>query len=301
MRGFLAFLILCAPLTARAQAEVEVEAEAEVEVEVEAEAEVEVEAEDDRPVGLALTLGGDDAAAAETARAAVAARLEEDGLRLLSDADLSMRVSPSRVRGCADSDCALAIGREVGASLTVGVTAWGGEEPTVTVTLLLGPGRSFSATEAVRGGDAATAARDALASAQSERRRALLVGGVVSRSADEDEEADENVPILEAPAPTGRSLEQIVLPTILGVLGLAAVGVSVYAMVDEQCSLRGPVSGVCLRGNGPNYGVGGLLAVAGGLSIAGAILWFAVGGSPPDMGNIDVVIGPGGAGVRGRF
>lgn len=325
MRGFMAFLLTCAPMVASAQRDedpealerVEIHAEAQAESQAEAQAEsdaetAEPEAEaapdpseeesEARPIGLVLVLGGDDAAAGARARAAVVERLDEDGLRALAEADVAMRVSPARVRACAATDCALSIGRAVGASMTVGITAWGGEAPTVTVTLVLGPDRSFTATEAVRNGAVEIAARDALVAAQAERRRALIVGGIVGSGTEQEaEEEDVNVPVIEDPVAAERPLEQLVLPTLLGAIGLVAVGVSVYAMIDEQCAVRGPVSGICLRGDGPNYGIGALLAVTGGLSIAGAILWLTLGGTPPEMGDIDVVIGPGGAAVRGSF
>lgn len=86
------------------------------------------------------------------------------------------------------------------------------------------------------------------------------------------------------------------LPTILGVVGLALAAAGVYALMPQQCDLRGP-SDVCLRGNDANVGLGVVLSVLGGASIAGAILWLVFGGTPPEMGRMDVVLGTDGGGI----
>lgn len=258
------------------------------------------------PDTVVLSVGGDASEEdARRAREAVAAALTETGAIVLGESDLSLRVSPARLRGCTDTACAHALGRELRVSLVAAVATWGESgASSLTVSLVLGRDRSYAATETIRGGDLPAAARAAVAAAQAARRRALLIGGAVS--ADPDAESDDRV---ERPgSQTGeperheRSLEEWVLPGLLGVVGLALAATSVYALLDQQCALRGG-SGVCLRGSDPNYGLGVLFAVTGALSVAGAILWLAVGGSPASMGPIDVVLGPDGGGVvgRGRF
>jgi hypothetical protein len=271
-----------------------------------------------------LSVGGDAPESfARLARAAVAAALVDEGVRVLPEGDLALRVPPSRLRGCDSARCAWDLAREVGASSVAAVATWRGEGgevssvtmssvtvSSVTVSLVSGPERAHAATEDVRDGDVGAGAVRALRAAQAAQVRALLVEGAgPSVSAAEggggeaalrgsEGEADEQV----EGAPRARSLEEYVLPTILGVVGLALTAASVYALMPEQCALSGP-SGVCLRGEGPNVGLGVVFAVTGGLSIAGAIAWLIVGGSAPSMGSIDVVLGPEGGqlGWRGRL
>ena len=67
--------------------------------------------------------------------------------------------------------------------------------------------------------------------------------------------------------------------------------------------MRGP-SGTCLRGDGPNAPAGVTLAVAGGLSVVGAVVWLVTGAAAlPTQPRIDVVLGPAGGslGARGTF
>ncbi|MCZ7686238.1 MAG: hypothetical protein M5U28_48745 [Sandaracinaceae bacterium] len=43
------------------------------------------------------------------------------------------------------------------------------------------------------------------------------------------------------------------LPTILGVVGLGLIAASVYALMPEQCELRGPPGRACAA-TGPTWG-----------------------------------------------
>ncbi|HJL19939.1 MAG TPA: hypothetical protein RMH99_30020 [Sandaracinaceae bacterium LLY-WYZ-13_1] len=257
---------------------------------------------------VVLSVGGDASEAdARVVREAVAAALAADGLEVLEEGDVALRIPPARLRACGDTRCAFGLARELGAPMAAAVATWDGDDGpgSVTLSLVVGPERSHTATEEVGEGGVASAARAAVAAAQASRRRALLVEGTRRPEPSPDPETDPRAEAAaEEPSPLSRerSLEEWILPSLLGVVGLALVGVSVYAMLDEQCDLRG-ASGVCLRGSAPNYGVGVLLSVVGGLSIAGAVLWLVVGGQPPEMGDVEVVIGPDGGALswRGRF
>lgn len=252
------------------------------------------------PQVVVLSVGGDaPPEQAREAREAVAAALEGEGLRVLPEGDLALRVAPARLRGCDSARCAWELGRELGVSMVAAVATWRGDSASITVSLVVGRDRAYAASEDVGEAGLAEAARRALQGAQRARERAMLVEGVGTRPAEEPEDEAEE-PSDEAPR--GRSVEEYVLPTVLGVVGLALAAGAVYALLPEQCALVGP-SGVCLRGNAPNIGLGAVMAITGGLSIAGSILWLVVGGSPPSMGRIDVVLGPegGGVGWTGHF
>ncbi len=256
------------------------------------------------PEVAVLSVGGDaPTGQAREAREAVAAALSAEGLRVLPEGDLSLRVPPSRLTGCDSARCAFELGRELGVPMVAAVATWQGADgpASLTVSLVVGPERAHAASEDVGEGGLPAAARRALRSAQRAQERALLVEGVGTRVEQDDE--PETLRPDEELAPRDRSVEEYVLPTILGVVGLALAAGAVYALLPEQCDVVGELSGVCLRGNAPNIGLGVVMAVTGGLSIAGSILWLVVGGSPPNMGSIDVVVGPdgGGLGWSGRF
>lgn len=255
---------------------------------------------------VVLTVGGDAPEGdARQAREAVAAALERDGVRVLPEGDLALRMPPSRLRGCGSVACAWSLGRELGVSMVAAVATWqrDGRAASITVSLIVGAERAHTASEDVGERSIAETAALAVRGAQDARARALVIEGSAGAEPDEvRDERDTNAPEIEAPAPRERSIEEYVLPGVLGVVGLALAASAVYALMPEECSLTG-ASGVCLRGSAPNIGLGVVFAVTGGLSIAGAILWLIVGGMPAQMGTIDVVLGPegGGLGWRGTF
>jgi hypothetical protein len=297
-RLFVAILVLCAAAPAAAQ-----------------------NAEDAYHV-VVLSVGGDaPEALAREVREAVAVALAADGLRVLPEADVALRVPPSRLRGCSSTACAWELGRELGVSMVAAVATWhtDGRADSITVSLVVGRDRAHAASaDSGRRSIAATAAA-AVRGAQDARARAMNVErsaasapsereSAASEGADGERGAIEpttgSAPAERAPVARdrGRSLEEWVLPGILGAVGLAFAAGAVYALMPEECELSGP-SGACLRGSAPNVGLGVLLAVTGGLSVAGAIVWAIVGGMPAEMGRIDVVLGPegGGLGWRGTF
>lgn len=254
---------------------------------------------------VVIGLGGD--ATPEVMREAheaVGAALAEDGLRVLPAADVGMRVSPARLARCRSRGCAWQIGIELRVSMVAAVTTWvrDGRASSLTVSLITGADRSHTATEAVGEAGLVRAARGAVTGAQQSRRRTLIVEGTMRahdpvETPEVAEIADPNVEA--SPLRSERPLDQWVLPSLLGLMGFALVGASVYAMLDEQCDLVG-ASGICLAGDRPNYGLGVTFAVLGVLSIAGAFLWLIVGGEPSiGVGDMDnVVFGREGVGVR---
>lgn len=254
---------------------------------------------------VVLSVGGDaPEAMAREAREAVAAALERDGLRVLPEGELALRMPPARLRGCDSIACAWSLGRELGVSMVAAVATWQheGRAASVAVSLVVGEERAHAASEDLGERTLAEAAALAVRGAQDARGRALLVEGP-ARDPEVVDAGDSNTPVVEEPpAARERSIEEYVLPGVLGLVGLALTASAVYALLPEECTLRGP-SGECLRGNAPNVGLGVVFAVSGGLAIAGSILWLIVGGMPAQMGRIDVVLGPegGGLGWRGTF
>ncbi|MBX3268726.1 MAG: hypothetical protein KF729_00610 [Sandaracinaceae bacterium] len=257
---------------------------------------------------VVVSLGGDaPAEAAREAREAVAAALVEDELAVLPDADLGLRVPPSRLAQCRASACAYAIGRELGVSMVAAVAAWmtDAQVSSLTVSLIVAPDRSFTATEEVGEAGLVAAARAAVIAAQSSRARAVVLEGSTRprarvetpEVAELGEAATTPEGTVESPLHADRALEEWILPSLLGAVGLGLIGLGVYALLDRICEAEGR-SGECLRGTDPNYGAGGTLTVLGGLAIVGAAIWLVVGGTPASQGNIDVVVGPGGVGVR---
>lgn len=255
------------------------------------------------PLVVVLSLGGDaSASAARAARQAVAEALRADGMTVMPDGDVDLAVSPARQRACRGTSCAYEIGRQLSASMTAAVATWRGETDatgSLTVSLITAPDRSHSATVDVVAGDVAAAALAAVREAQTGRRRSLLIEGAPHV---DPEPAPSLLPD-ESVLNRDRSLEEWILPSLLGVVGLGLIGLGAYALLDETCEVQGAT--VCLRGDRPNVGLGVVTTVLGGLSIAGAILWLVVGGQaqPGIGGNIDVVLGPdgGAVSVRGVF
>lgn len=255
---------------------------------------------------VVLSVGGDaPEGVAREAREAVAAALVAEGLRVLPEGDLALRFPPSRLRGCDSAACAWALGRELGVSMVAAVATWQreGRAASITVSLVTGERRAHAASEDVGERTIQETAARAVRGAQDARARALIVEGSAGAEPDEaEDERDSNAPLVEEQRPRERSLEEYVLPGVLGAVGLALAASAVYALMPEECSVVG-ASGVCLRGDAPNIGLGVVFAITGGLSIAGAIIWLVVGGMPSSMGRIDVVLGPdgGGLGWRGTF
>lgn len=257
----------------------------------------------DAPHVIVVSVGGDaPEPLAREAREVVTAALERDGMRVMSEGDIALRVPPSRMRACDAIACAHALGVELGVATVAAVAVWmSGEAPgSVTVSLIVSETRAHTASEDVGEGGLAAAASAAVTGAQQARSRALLVEGSVDVETSVREAEQRATP--PAPPPAERPVEQYVLPAIMGGVGLVLAAVSVYAYIGEQCFDRGP-SGVCLRGDRPNIGLGAIMTTVGGLMIGGAIVWLVFGGEAQAGGPIDIVVGPEGGGLtwRGTF
>jgi hypothetical protein len=101
--------------------------------------------------------------------------------------------------------------------------------------------------------------------------------------------------------PASDPLFGILGPGLLAAIGAAGIGLGVWATLDPTCNLRA-ASGTCLRGEDNNVGLGILFIATGTLSLAGAVIWWITGATaPPTEPRIDIVLGPGAAGVRGTF
>ena len=253
-----------------------------------------------------MSLGGDAPAnQARQAREAIAAALTADGLEVLPDADLGLRIPPSRLAECRSSECAFAIGRELGVSMVAAVATWMSDDAvgSLTLSLIVGADRSHTGTEEVSDGGLSAAALAAVAAAQASRRRALIIEGssspVTTSEPDPAQSGDPDRGIgADSPLRAERSLEEWVLPSLLGVVGIGLIGTSVYALLEETCDRFSGSGLVCLRGSRPNLGLGVTLSVVGVLAVAGALLWLVVGGEPPQMEEIDIVFNADGVGVQ---
>lgn len=260
---------------------------------------------------VVLSLGGDaPEGPAREARVRVASVLEGEGASVVPDADVAMRISPTRLTDCRAAACAVEIAGELEAERVYAVSVWmrEGAPGSVTVSVIESESRSHSASAEVGEAGLLAAVDDALTQARGAQTRAAILEGPAVRRDPEDEEPEDpdrptQVEQPTSPLQTERSLEEWILPSVLGVVGLALVGFSVYALLEEQCTRRSTVSDLCLAGSSPNIGLGVTFAIVGTLSIAGAIIWLIVGGQPPEMEQIDVVFGPDGGGVqwRGNF
>ena len=91
-------------------------------------------------------------------------------------------------------------------------------------------------------------------------------------------------------------------PGLLAAIGAAAAGLGVWASLDTTCERFNADRSICLRGEEQNLAVGIPMIIGGAAALAGAIAWWITGAqAPPTESRIEVVIGPGSAGVRGTF
>nr|MDQ3037303.1 hypothetical protein [Myxococcota bacterium] len=229
---------------------------------------------------------------------------------------------------------ARAVAFELEARMIVGVAVWMGAPAqdaaapdttapesaapeSVALSLMIGA-RTFSATREVGEGGVAAAAQGAMHDVRAQQTRAMLVEGPAAESEPtgeapaEDAAATDGAAATATPATTATTTApvdatpafDVIGPTMLGAFGAAGLGLGVYSVLDGTCEQRGAVTGVCLRGEDPNLGVGITLMVAGTLALAGAIVWLATGAAViADQPRIDMVLGPegGAVSVRGTF
>jgi hypothetical protein len=101
----------------------------------------------------------------------------------------------------------------------------------------------------------------------------------------------------------GRSTFDTVGPVVLGVGGLAAIGVALYgALAPDDCTQTSPVDGSCLvRDNVPDPTGIAIWSAAGGAAVVGALLWFVLSGGDGGGGDDDEPEDEAGAGVELRL
>lgn len=270
---------------------------------------------------IVLSFGGDgtDAMNAE-ARDGVTAGLVAQGFSVLDEAEIAARVPPARLSGAGSVDALRAIATELGAESVATVAVWTSDGAADSVIVSIAPaagGRSFSATEHVGEEGLAAASRAAALAALSRRTRAAVLAGgtgsvptetetALEAEASAEAEAEEDDPWAEEdPRSQGgpEAIFGIVGPGLLLALGGAGIGLGIYAVLDENCELRAPMSGECLRGDAPNTALGVLLIVGGVLSAGGAAVWWITGAASSSEPRVDgVVLREGGMlRVRGVF
>ena len=255
---------------------------------------------------LVASLGGDapDALAAEACDA-VRATLVAEGFGVVDPADAAT-ISPARFAAARRLDDLRPIATELSATGIATVAVWTSDGAASSVIVSIAPGeRSFSATQAVTS-SLAESARDALRAALARQRDAILVGGGSTQRHETEvhtpppEHHDEGV-IRDG------QLFGIVGPGFLAAFGAAGIGGGIYASLDATCDQRNPMTGVCLRGERPNYALGVIFIAAGTIALAGAIVWWILGSGDEEVSSgprIDVVLLPDGSGyvgARGTF
>ncbi|AKF07234.1 hypothetical protein DB32_004383 [Sandaracinus amylolyticus] len=267
---------------------------------------------------IVLSIGGDapDATARE-ARDAVIAALSGDGVVVVPEAEIALRVPPARLRAMTSLADARALAFELEARTIVGVAVWMRAEgdaqvaDSVVVSALAGS-RSYSATRSIGEPGLAAAATEATRDVRQQQTRAVLIegAGIDGASRAEPETSTSPTATTDVDVAAGRAGGDVqgdttpgfdfIGPTMLAAFGAAGIGLGVYALLDGTCENRAP-SGTCLRGEDPNVPVGVTLTVAGILALGGGVVWFVTGAFVTDTARIDVVLGPGNVGLRGQF
>lgn len=280
---------------------------------------------------LVVGLGGNATEARRTpALDAVAARFTADGFDVLAASELVHRVPPSRLT-LADTDAAAALSAELGIPRVACVSVWASGDQITELSLslhTLSGGRSVrhasaSGTITVEHDLAATIDTMVAQVLAAERAAAMLDPGAgvtpTEPTYTETGEGDPNaerapseglqatLPSATPTTPTRSNdgpepLFGILGPGLLAAIGAAGIGLGIWASLDPTCDLYNASRTVCLRGEENNLGVGITMIVLGSLSLAGAVAWWVTDAQAPETDTrIDIVVGPGSAGVRGTF
>ncbi len=262
---------------------------------------------------LVVSLGGD---ADASLRTPVLQRVQDllvaDGFVVAGQAELVHRVPPSRLTLSAPSD-AVMLAADLSIPRVVCVSVWAVEGHITELALSL---HALSGRRSARESTATAIVREprtdeALLLAvrtmvtqvlASERAAAMLDPARVTAEAPVDDAPPTTTP---APAAATQSATEplfgIIGPGLLTAIGAAGLGLGVWGVLDATCDLRG-ASGVCLRGESNNVGVGAILIITGAASLAGAIAWWVLSPPAPESASrIDLVLGPTGAALRGTF
>ncbi len=269
---------------------------------------------------------------------AVAARFTADGFAVLPSSELVHRVPPSRLAITTTEDAAR-LSAELGIPRVACVSVWATVDPMggAMISELSLSLHALSGSRSVRHSTASgtisadrdvTAIVDAMVAQvlASERAAAMLDPGAgttvttpAGDDADPEEEEDRTsggltATLPSATPPSGRSgtnagmgdgpepLFGILGPGLLSAIGAAGIGLGVWASLDPTCDFYNADRTVCLRGEENNLGIGITMILIGTLSLTGAVVWWVVDAQAPESEpRIEVVVGPGGASVRGTF
>lgn len=264
---------------------------------------------------------------------AVAARFAADGFAVLGPTELVHRVPPSRL-ALQSTDDAARLAAEVQVPRVACVSVWssGGTVGELSLSLHALSGdrsvRHSSATGTVTperdlAGTIDTMVAQVLAS---ERAAAMLDPGAGSSTGSSgagtgsssssgsagasSASSSSSVPSsATSSATTGGSsgggpepLFGLLGPGLLSAIGAAAIGLGIWASLDTVCERYNVDRSICLRGEEQNLAAGIPMIIGGAAALAGAVIWWVTDAQAPETEpRIDVVIGPGSAGVRGTF
>jgi len=260
---------------------------------------------------LVLSLGGDaDAALRAPVLQQVQDLLVADGFVVAGPSELVHRVPPSRLAPSTPAE-AVTLAADLSIPRVVCVSVWAVEghitELSLSLQALSGrrSARDSTATAIVQPTEEARALAVRTMVTQvlaSERAASMLDPARVSTVAPEPDPEETPQPAPGALAPgEPEPLFGIIGPGLLTAIGAAGLGLGIWGVLDETCDLRG-ASGLCLRGESNNVGVGAVLIITGAASLAGAIAWWIITPTvPASPSRIDIALGPTSLHVRGTF
>jgi hypothetical protein len=282
---------------------------------------------------VVVALGGN---ATEVERApvlnAVAARFAADGFVVLGPTELVHRVPPSRLALSTTEDAAR-LAAEVHVPRVACVSVWASSGAVTELSLSL---HALSGDRSVRHSSASgtlSPERDMVSTIDgmvaqvlaSERAAAMLDPGMGSGSGSSTassggapsgggaSSSSASVSSSSAPSVAAATTEDgqsggpellfgILGPGLLAAIGAAATGLGIWASLDTVCERFNADRSICLRGEEQNLAAGIPMIIGGAAALAGAIVWWITDAEAPETEpRIDVVIGPGSAGVRGTF
>lgn len=113
---------------------------------------------------------------------------------------------------------------------------------------------------------------------------------------------DTGVTLAAGPGEPADTSRPVVGPLLLGTAGLGALAVVGVGLLQEGC-VEEDAAGACLEERQLSTSSALLYGGVGVAALAGAILWFALGGGPdePEEGDVDVAVGPGSVDVSVVF
>lgn len=257
---------------------------------------------------LVISLGGDaDAALRAPVLQQVQDLLVADGFVVAGPSELVHRVPPSRLAPTTPAE-AVTLAADLSIPRVVCVSVWAVEGRITELSLSL---QALSGRRSARDSTATAIVREPTDDARilavrtmvtqvlaSERAASMLDPARVSTVTPEP--APEETPDALAPGEP-EPLFGIIGPGLLTAIGAAGLGLGIWGVLDATCDVRG-ASGLCLRGESNNVGVGAVLIITGAASLAGAIAWWVITPTvPASPSRIDVAIGPTSLHLRGTF